>query len=153
MDYTIKGLENCNFVIDSRNKVIEFLNQSNNNCEKKQISTWDFSTLYTKIPLDKLKQKVSVFVRKVFAGVCKSKKADFVTCSDKSKTAYFTKSRGKTKNSYSCEELIQEINCIVDNSYIVYHGNVYRQKVGIPMGTNCAPFLAIFFSICMRMST
>ena len=144
-DYKIKGLDNCNFVIDSRNKVIEFVNQSNNNNERKQVSTWDFSTLYTKIPLDKLKQKVSVFVRKVFAGVSKSKKANFVTCSGKSKTAYFTKNRGKTSNSYSCEELIQEINCIVDNSYIVYHGNVYRQKVGIPMGTNCAPFLANIF--------
>ena len=32
-----------------------------------------FSTLYTKIPLDKLIEKVSVFVRKVYAGVLQIK--------------------------------------------------------------------------------
>ena len=143
--YKIKGLKNCNFVIDSRDKVIEFLNQSNNTNDKKQISTWDFSTLYTKIPLDKLKEKVSMFVRKVYAVVLKSKKANFITCSDNSKTAYFSKSMSKTNISYSCDALINEVNCIIDNSYIVYHGKVYRQKIGIPMGTNCAPFLANIF--------
>ena len=46
---------------------------------------------------------------------------------------------------YSYDELINEIDTIVDNSYIVFHGKVYRQKIGIPMGTNCAPFLANIF--------
>ena len=150
-DYRIEDLESCNFVIDSRDKVVEFLNNSNNNNEKKQISTWDFSTLYTKIPLDKLKEKVSVFVRKVYAGISKSKKADFITCSDKFKTAYFSKSKSKTNTSYSCDQLIQEINCIADNSYIVYHDKVYRQKIGIPMGTNCAPFFGKYISSCVRV--
>ena len=32
---------------------------------------------------------------------------------------------------------------IIDNSYIVY-GKVHRQILGIPMGTNCAPFLHVY---------
>ena len=31
---------------------------------------------------------------------------------------------------------------MVDNLVIVYGDRVYRQVVGIPMGTDCAPFLA-----------
>ena len=125
--------------------MIEFLNKSNNSNDNKQISTWDFSTLYTKIPLDKLKDKVSVFVRKVYAGVLKSKQAKFITCSDKSHTAYFSKSVSEKNSSFSCDALIAKINCIIDNSYVVYHDKVYRQRIGIPMGTNCAPFLANIF--------
>ena len=39
-------------------------------------------------------------------------------------------------------ELIKAINFIIDNSYVLFHDVVYRQVIGIPMGTNCAPFLA-----------
>ena len=143
--YNIKGLKNCNFVIDNREWVVEFLNLSNNNNDRKEISTWDFSMLYTKIPLGKLKDKVVKFVRKIYAIISESKKADFITTSEKSKTAYFNKNRSKVNVSYSVDELIQKINCITDNSYILYRGKVYRQKIGIPMGTNCAPYLANIF--------
>ena len=143
--YNIKGLKNCNFVIDNRENVTAFLDQSNNTSGRKQISTWDFSTLYTKIPLDKLKDKVAIFVRKIYAIVLQTKKANFITCTEKSKTAYFSKSRSKVSVSYTVDELIDEINCIIDNSYIVHRGKVYRQKIGIPMGTNCAPYLANMF--------
>ena len=132
-------------MIDSRDKVTAFLDKSNNNSGRKQISTWDFSTLYTKIPLDKLKDKVAQFVRKVYAIILQTKKAEFVTCPEKSYTAYYSKSRSKVNASYTVDELIDEINCIIDNSYIIHRGKVYRQKIGIPMGTNCAPYLANIF--------
>ena len=74
-----------------------------------------------------------------------SKKADFITPQEKSKTAYFNKNKSKVNVSYSDDELMQKINCIIDNSYILYRGKVYRQKIGIPMGTNCAPYLANIF--------
>ena len=34
---------------------------------------------------------------------------------------------------------------IIDNSYIIYKNDVYRQVIGIPMGTSCAPHLANIF--------
>ena len=33
----------------------------------------------------------------------------------------------------------------VDNIYVRFHGQLFRQTVGIPMGTNCAPLLADLF--------
>ena len=40
-----------------------------------------------------------------------------------------------------CEALI----FLLDNIYIGFGTKLYRQIVGIPMGTNCAPLLAYLF--------
>ena len=37
------------------------------------------------------------------------------------------------------------IKCLVDSIYVRFGGQLYRQTVGIPMGTNCAPLLADLF--------
>jgi hypothetical protein len=34
---------------------------------------------------------------------------------------------------------------LVDKIYVVFGHQVFQQSVGIPMGTNCAPFLADLF--------
>ena len=134
-------------MIDNRDKVINFINRCNRSTgNSKQITTWDFSTLYTKIPHQKLKEKISNFVKKVFDCVKQSPKAaNFICCSNKSRTAYYSKKRSNTNLSFSCGEVIELINAIIDNSYVVFHNKVYRQIIGIPMGTNCSPFLANIF--------
>ena len=37
------------------------------------------------------------------------------------------------------------IEFLVDNIYVRFGGQFFRQMVGIPMGTNCAPLLADLF--------
>ena len=37
------------------------------------------------------------------------------------------------------------IEFLVDNIYARFGGQLFRQTVGIPMGTNCAPLLADLF--------
>ena len=39
---------------------------------------------------------------------------------------------------------------LLDNIYIRFGSKLYRQNVGIPMGTNCAPLLLICFFSAMR---
>ena len=34
---------------------------------------------------------------------------------------------------------------LVDHYFMVFAGKVFQQTVGIPMGTNCAPFLSDIF--------
>ena len=66
--YRIKELDNCVFIIDNRDVVVNFLCSENyHNSGRKQLSTWDFSTLYTKIPHNQLKNNVEYFIRKVFS--------------------------------------------------------------------------------------
>ena len=43
-----------------------------------------------------------------------------------------------------CESLI----FLLDNIYIRFGTKLYRQIVGIPMGTNCAPLVADLFLFC-----
>ena len=43
-----------------------------------------------------------------------------------------------------CEALIY----LLDNIYIIFGTKLYRQIVGIPMGTNCAPLVAVLFLFC-----
>ena len=37
---------------------------------------------------------------------------------------------------------------LLDNIYIRFGTKLYRQIVGIPMGTNCAPLIADLFLVC-----
>ena len=37
------------------------------------------------------------------------------------------------------------IHWLIDNTFVVIGDRVFRQVIGIPMGTDCAPFLANLF--------
>ena len=37
------------------------------------------------------------------------------------------------------------LDFLIDNIFVTFGGRVFQQTVGIPMGTNCAPFLADLF--------
>ena len=43
------------------------------------------------------------------------------------------------------EKLMEYIKFLVDNVYISVGNRIYKQTVGIPMGTDCAPMLANLF--------
>ena len=141
--YKIREIDNHIIIIDNREKVINFINAANNsNRGKKCISTWDFSTLYTNIPHDQLKMNMRKFVSNIF--VCNNKVKNpkkFVCCSDKHSIAYYSKSHSSTNISFDEEQLINAGKFIIDNSYMKFHDNIFRQVIGIPMGTNCTPYL------------
>ena len=40
------------------------------------------------------------------------------------------------------------LHYLLDNIFIRFGSKLYRQIVGIPMGTNCAPFVADLFLFC-----
>lgn len=45
-------------------------------------------------------------------------------------------------NVYSQECVLELLNFLIDNIYVRVGDFVFRQAIGIPMGTDCAPFLA-----------
>ena len=126
------------FIIDNNSDVIKCLSKCNKLKNKhKSISTYDFKTLYTSIPHGLLKDKMKSFVERIFKR--KGKKCIVPN----KKSAYFTNK--SHKKGFTVKELIDCINFVIDNSYVVFKGKVYRQVIGIPMGTNCAPHLANIF--------
>ena len=128
------------FVVDNRDPVIEYMVFANGrNHPNKSIRTYDFTSLYTKIPHRKLKRNLEKFIRKVF--MIKGKK--FINVSNG--RAYFAQKFSTKVLSLSCDDLIKHVNFIIDNSYIKFDDKCYRQIIGIPMGTNCAPHVANIF--------
>jgi hypothetical protein len=132
------------FIIDDRKEVVELMEMMNANRKRggrKKVSTYDFSTLYTSIPHNKLKAKMKEFVNDIFLKKDKS----FIISSYHN--AYMSQNRSKRSSdvSFTNEELIRAIEMIVDNSFVEYKNCIYRQIIGIPMGTSCAPHLANIF--------
>ena len=48
----------------------------------------------------------------------------------------------------SCQNVCDALSYLLDNIYIRFGNKLYRQIVGIPMGTNCAPLEADLFLFC-----
>ena len=42
------------------------------------------------------------------------------------------------------------VTFVLDNFYVRIGTKIYRQIVGIPMGTNCAPLVAELFLFCLE---
>ena len=43
------------------------------------------------------------------------------------------------QNRYSCQNMCEPLTYLLDNIFIRFGTKLYRQNVGIPMGTNCNP--------------
>ena len=41
----------------------------------------------------------------------------------------------------------------IDNIFVLYDGRMYQQTMGISIGTNCTPLLAVLFYILMKQTT
>ena len=56
---------------------------------------------------------------------------------------YFT--HGSGDNMYTADDICKMIEFLIDNIFVQFGGHLFRQAIGIPMGTNCAPLLADLF--------
>ena len=128
------------YVIDSNQDVLDFMFSSNLKPGRKSVSTFDFSTLYTSIPHDQLKCNLRQFVERIFS--IKDKK--YMVCNLFNKCAYFSDSDNIPKSYivFNKSNLVECINYLIDNAFVVFNNNVYRQVIGIPMGTNSGPHVA-----------
>ena len=59
--------------------------------------------------------------------------------------SYFTNDPLNVSNKYTANHICKMIEFLVDNIYVRLGGQLFRQTVGIPMGTNCALLLADLF--------
>ena len=70
-----------------------------------------------------------------------------MACNDKN--AFFTSEQPKRYTLWSCQKMCDALHYLLDNLFIRFGSKLYRQIVGIPMGTNCAPLVvADLFLFC-----
>ena len=105
------------------------------------IKTFDFSTLYTTLPHDKLKTRLKETIHKAFSH--RNYGSKFVVLGYNS--TYFSNKIHKGKTCYSEEQVISMLEFLIDNIFVSFGGTLFQQVVGIPMGTNYAPLLADLF--------
>ena len=104
---------------------------------------FDFSTLYTSIPHDLLKSRMNSIINNAFKHKNGATRYTHIkVCRNKS---YFTSDPLNGDNKYTASDICKMIEFLVDNIYVTFGGHLFRQMVGIPMGTNCAPILADLF--------
>ena len=51
-------------------------------------------------------------------------------------------------HAWSYQNICDALTFLLDNIFIRFGTKIYRQVVGIPMGTNCAPLVADLFMFC-----
>ena len=107
------------------------------------IQTFDFSTLYTSIPHDLLKSRMNNIINNAFKH--KNGATRYTHIKVGRNKSYFTSDPLNGDNKYTANDICKMIEFLVDNIYIRFGGQLFRQMVGIPMGTNCAPLLADLF--------
>ena len=69
----------------------------------------------------------------------------YLACNDRK--AFFTSSDQSLNTLWSCQN-VYALSYLLDNIYIRFGTKLYRQIVGIPMGTNCAPLVVDLFLYC-----
>ena len=105
--------------------------------------TFDFSTLYTSIPHDLLKSHMNNIINNAFK--LKNGVTRYTHIKVGRNKSYFSSDPLNGGSKYTVNDICKMIEFLVDNIYVRFGRQLFRQMVGIPMGTNCAPLLADLF--------
>jgi len=70
-----------------------------------------------------------------------------IPCPRKGQILFCKKNKNKkhsdSTKKFSETDIIKMLEFCIDNIFVMFARSVFQQTVGIPMGTNCAPLLAI----------
>ena len=129
---------NCYWVIDNSKEVLDRLYNINKVSGAKCFDSYDFATLYTNIPHDGLKSNIRNLVREAY----KVRGAKYLIV-DRHGKAHWSQSPSSVTTCMSIDKskLVELTEYLIDNVYVKAGNRVYRQTIGIPMGTDCTPQL------------
>ena len=103
------------------------------------MATFDFSTLYTKIPHESLLEVMNVICDFCFQGGANDK------LSVSSSGASWVKNDSKAGLLFSKDLFKEALSYLMGNCYFNCGELIFRQVIGIPMGSDPAPFMANLF--------
>ena len=101
------------------------------------MASYNFSTLYTTLPYNLIKEKLTGLIEHTF----NRESSLYLACKD--------------KMPFLLLNILYDINCghvrkcvMLSIIFLRFGSKLYRQIVGIPMDTNCAPLVADLFMFC-----
>ena len=135
----IKKRTRLNFFWSIDNSV-EFLNKLSNIKCADSIATFDFSTLYTGLPLDNVFDSLEKLIIKMF----KHSGSNILLVNTDRGKAFWSRniSNYSGYKEYTLDKLLEALKFILSNTYVQFAENIFKQVKGIPMGGNASPFIA-----------
>ena len=131
--------------IDNSSQAINMLNNARRNGGVHNFSVADFSTLYTNLPHNVIESCIFTLVELCF----KNAGANQITISFDSNQqvrkvwySYCSNKLSNTHKVFSKEDIKMLVHENIDNSFVKFASFVFKQNVGIPMGSNSSPKLA-----------
>ena len=125
------------WVVDNNSDVVAALDKISAKSKARSISTFNFSTLYTKIPHDKF----------VFNS------SDRVYLSVTDTGARWIKEKGKSRGRvYDQKKVKDVVKYLIENCFFAIGNLLFRQSIGMLMGSDPAPFLPTFFFSSMKFN-
>ena len=112
------------------------------NLNLKTVRLLNFSTLYITLPHYVIKDKLIDLINRTFI----RENTQYLACNEE--CAFFTSDVYNNRNLWSCLKICDALVYLLDNIFIRFGTKLYRQTIGIPMGTNCAPLVADLFLFC-----
>lgn len=129
------------WIVKNRDPVIKATEKSRLRKSAKSLSSFDFSTLYTKIPHDKLIEVLNKQIDFAFRGGTRQK----ITVLKSGIASWVTKDSSKSKTVYSKGDLSNAVSYLINNAFFKLGNHIFRQDIGIPMGSDPAPAFANLF--------
>ena len=106
------------------------------------MSTYDFSTLYTTLPFNLIRDKLLDLIERTF----NREGSPCLACYDRN--TFFTSDKPKKILAWYCQNVCDALTFSLDKIFIRFETKLYRPVAWIPMGTNCAPLVADLFLFC-----
>ena len=85
------------------------------------LSTYDFSTLYTTLPHNLIKEKLTELIEQTF----NREGSLYLACNDKN--AFFTSEQPKRYKLWSCQKMCDALHYLLDNIFIRFGSKLYSQ--------------------------
>ena len=144
LKYILNHMKNYNRVVFERSQLNQYWILENSlefldNIQNKNINhmeTYDFSTLYTALPHGEIKDKFAGIFNKVF----KREAKPYINISYG--RTYFSATKNKNGCSFSCIDLIEILDFILDNIYVKCGRKIFKQVIGIPIGLDSGQDIA-----------
>ena len=129
------------WVIENSAPVIEKLSKINNKKNAKYISTYDFSTLYTKLPHEDLIKNLNEVVDFAFRGGNEKKDGNRKYLTIRGSSTFWSKKK-YGKSSFTKQQVKLLTSHLIKETYFQIGNLLFKQCIGIPMGIDPAPFWA-----------
>ena len=124
------------WIIDNSIAIVDYLDKVNERASGRNITTHDFTTLYTKLSHADILESMNVIIDLAF----KKSKYNFISVYEKS-SSWSNKPKSDTFK-FDASTLKSSLKFVLEHSYFSVGSLCYQQCIGIPIGVDCAPPVA-----------